>query len=264
MLLGKATERSPHQTKILDDIEKLVTKTPNPLLLFDIDDTLFSTVTREIRIWREYGEKYDVPKLRNFPERPIKSWDLKEVMVDQLGLDLDWFQDHRDALRFFWKERFFSNEYVQYDTPLPGASDYLRALHQGGGHIFYITGRNREEMEKGTKAILKKYGFPFEVDRATLFMNDFSNQALIQKNQTEEERKRAQIESDRIFKEKTFAKVKKMGTAVASFDNESKNINRYYEVFHQNGFGYAVLVKTLESIAVPLQKGVVTIQGFLR
>lgn len=264
MFLEKAHRHSPHQTQILNDIEKLAAETSEAVVIFDIDDTLLSNVTRELRIWREYGEKYDVPKLRDLPDLPIKSWDLKEVMVNQFGLDLEWFEVHRDALRFFWSERFFSNAYAQYDIPLPGAADYVTTLHQRGAHIIYITGRNLEEMGEGTQAALKKHDFPLEKERVSLFMHDCSNQALVQKNQTEEERKRAQMEADRIFKEKTFAKVKTIGKPVASFDNESTNVNRYYEVFHQNGFGYAVLVETLESTAVPLREGVVTIQGFLR
>lgn len=263
-VLWRSHETSAGQTAILNRVEELVRTTPNPVIVLDLDDSLFSASTRQVAIWREYGELHNIEQLKRMKAGDITSWDLKTLMVTKLGLDLKWFEEHFDELRAFWSERFFSNKYVIKDAPLPGAAKYILALHAAGVHIVYLSGRSEGEMGEGTREVLRRNGFPIGQERVTLILKDKSNKAIWQPGMSDGERIRAQREADVRFKKEAIERVRTFGTVVASFDNEPANINQYHDEFHNTGIGLAVRVDTYQAKDEPLREGVVVIQGFLR
>jgi hypothetical protein len=162
--------------------------------------------------------------------------------------------------------RFFSNEYVRFDTPLADAPLFFGGLHARGVHIVYLTGRSAEEMGEGTLRALRIHGFPIDPIRwrTTLIMKEGTNKALITPDMSEEDRRTALKRSDEAFKREAFARIRDMGTVVASIDNEPGNVNRLYDEFHRDGAGMAVRMATTQARDEPLHTGVVVIRGFLR
>jgi hypothetical protein len=60
----------------------------------------------------------------------------------------------------FWHERFFTDEYLALDQPIPGAVDLARRLHDAGATLVYLTSRDLAGMLVGTVASLRDLGFP--------------------------------------------------------------------------------------------------------
>lgn len=140
------------------------------LAAFDLDSTLFDLTGRVTKIV-DHFRQIDANRMR-FPEecRLLESleihrsdWGLK-APLERLGIQCDgpFFK----ALHQHWADAFFSNNFLAYDEPLPGAVSFVRKLHELGAHIMYLTGRDIPRMGEGTyKSLLNK---KFPVDHPTV------------------------------------------------------------------------------------------------
>lgn len=259
------TSRSDQQTYILNSIESLVEKTSNPVVIFDLDSTLYKNHERWAAIVREFAHTKEgkeaqvrIP-LENFQASSITdSFDMVGLLKNDAKLPEDKVQKILPAFKKFWTEKFFNSDYVNYDHAVPGAIDYVNALYKKGATIVYITGRDAAKMGKGTKTKLKADGFPLNSKKALLMMKPESNQLI-----GGAQKKLAQSDTD--WKSDAIKKVRGLGQVVASFDNEPAHINEYYLAFHQAGPGFAVWLDTDHfPSAPPRLKGVLRINGFLR
>lgn len=184
-----------------------------PVVLFDLDSTLFSTQERNWAILAEFVARDGLPpRLAEVvatlgPER--MGWNVMED-VRVAGFD---HASTLDELRAFWFERFFRDAYLHHDQPLPGAVEFARGVHDAGGHVVYLTGRDEPNMGQGTRSALTGRGFPFACDRADLML------------------KPAFEEPDLDFKRRAIADVKKLGTVLGVFENEPVNANLFAEAF---------------------------------
>jgi len=181
-----------------------------PLVIFDLDSTLFSTRHRSYQILLEAGRLH-----------PALAEAVAKLRPDELGW---WFhEDVREAgvadenlldqLLAFWQERFFTNEYLAYDQPMPGAVDYVRRVFDAGATICYLTGRDYPNMKEGTVAGLLRHQFPYEDTRVALIMKE--------KFETpDEEHKRNAVEC-----------IRGLGEVVAAFDNEPELVNLMADSF---------------------------------
>ncbi|MNL41004.1 hypothetical protein D3C87_1633890 [compost metagenome] len=88
--------------------------------------------------------------------------------LKRAGLD-GHHQEFQEAIHEFWHKNFFSNHYLQYDEPYEGAVDYVKALHQAGARIAYLTGRDVARLGTGSEEVLKKWNFPLD-DRSELVL----------------------------------------------------------------------------------------------
>lgn len=144
-----------------------------PLVLFDIDGTLYDNRPRVLQILQDW--------IRQAPEAPE---DLRVRLQALAPADLDYsvpdaleraglspadpaYARLVDAAEAFWKPRFFSNDYLELDICFPGAASYARALVARGASLFYVTGRDEPNMGEGTRRVLRRDGFPID-GRATL------------------------------------------------------------------------------------------------
>jgi len=220
-----------------------------PVLLLDLDSTLYHVESRShqiIREWIEDGESAKHPSMR---ER------LKELLPEHLGYSLtdtltkfgiSVMEPEVEAavrsMQKFWGRRFFTNEYLAYDHAYPGAPDFVRKAYDLGSEIVYLTGRDEPGMGKGTHRRLVDDRFPIDVPRTRL---------LLKKN----------FELDDLEHKSAAADVvKTLGTLVASFENEPPNLIALSDLFPA---AMHVFVDTVYSERPALPKaGLYRITGF--
>ncbi|MBI4374538.1 MAG: hypothetical protein HY542_06640, partial [Deltaproteobacteria bacterium] len=243
--IWKTHERSPEQTIILTRILRAVRTTERPVIVIDLDDTLFATQFKNVAIYREYGRKQGVPLMEMIGPEHLASWNKETVLVDNLGLDRGWFQKHVDEFELFWGERFFTDDYLIYDPPFPGAADYLRKLHGAGVHIVYLSGRPEMRMKTGTIRALRRHHFPGpDEERVTLMLKTPEFDPVFQAKMPARERVQKAGRSDVAFKEWAVQQIRGLGSVVACIDNEPANINLLRDRLFPNGEGLAVWVAT--------------------
>lgn len=206
-----------YSSLVLDQVAEHVRthdkKAPRPVVLFDLDDTLFDVRTRNLPIFQAFAADAEMKK--RFPEATAK---LERAKLADMRYEANAVfaqLDVRDiealeTFKAFWKERFFSNACANDDV-FPGAVAYTHRLHKLGAHIVYMSGRDIPNMKKGTLQALTKRGFPMK------------NTTLVLKPEAKHD--------DFAFKQDAIAKVKALGTVVAAFENEPRNLNMMGEAF---------------------------------
>lgn len=224
---------SRYQPEVLPGIvqraQDSVANGQRPVVVFDLDDTLFDSRTRTQVIFREFAQ--DTGNQSQFPNETqvlarIRLEDiyylLKDTLVN-LGIDSPEFES---ALNTYWVARFFTNAYCAVDRPIVGAAKYVRDLEAAGAYIIYLTGRDTPNMGEGTKAALLSNHFPTDSDGTFLLMK--SDHAI----------------DDLTFKKAAFSWIQQQGTVIAGFENEPKNINAYDAAF---AGGTMVFLDTIRS-----------------
>lgn len=208
-----------HEQHVLSSIANEVAMTKDagqqPVVIFDLDDTLFDSRYRKLAILHEFAS--EIATQQKFPQ---------ETSI-LLGLDVD--RLHYDIvdtlaaagvsnaalleeLQAFWSARFFTNEYVTLDQPIFGGVEYVNRLKADGAIIIYLTGRDAPNMGEGTEQALRAAGYP--LDEMTRLMLKPS----------------ADID-DTVFKQQVFATIASLGKVVSAFDNEPSNVNAFKTFF---------------------------------
>lgn len=227
---------------LLDWIEQVAASGTQPVVVFDLDSTLYHTDQRHLTIFSEFIEHHhpNDPVLRAAFHELGKNgyiWSpMHELRRLQIGDDA-----LVHALSQYWRERFFSNEYLRHDLPVDGAPEYVRACHDRGAFCYYLTGRTRSLMEEGTRASLYRHGFPMD-SRTYLHM------------------KQKKTDDDLQFKLDAATPLRALGQVLGIFENEPANLNGLSEAFPE---ALAVFLDTIcMPLAPPLAPHVVKIQSF--
>jgi hypothetical protein len=186
-----------------------------PICVFDLDSTLFTTAPRNLAILREFLSDHcgEHPHLSEIAER---------IGLDDMGWNV--YQDLRrfgvddaillERLKDFWFERFFTDDYLAHDEPVPGAAEFVLACHARGSLIYYLTGRHVGGMEVGTVRSLSKKGFPFWRGRCVLHLKPSFEMP------------------DTAFKDDALHDIRSyQGEVVATFENEPANANLFLRSF---------------------------------
>ncbi|MFM8269769.1 MAG: HAD family acid phosphatase, partial [Pseudomonadota bacterium] len=184
-----------------------------PLVLLDLDSTLYEVGPRTLKIIQEW-----IPTYSNRLPVELKSA-LENLVPEQVGYSLkDTFANLgfpvvtqeleilTADLKTFWWDRFFSSEYLSHDRPYAGAVNYANHLYDLGAELCYLTGRSERLMRKGTETNLIRDGFPFESKGTQLLMR--------QKDDW----------SDAHHKAHQVTALSGKGFFVASFENEPVNL----------------------------------------
>ncbi len=201
--------------QILDTVRQAYNRGERPIVIFDLEGTLFDNRSRILQILREYGEK----ELKTV--RPQAAQILASLTVAQIQYMLP------DTLKaagiteeavvnnaaVFWSERFFTDDYVKYDTPNQGAIKFVRDLYSSGARIVYVTGRDAQRQLLGTVKQLRDNGFPIGIQGSELIMRPTP--------QTQ----------DAVFKQQVTNYLRQFGKIVAAFDTEPANANTYRRAF---------------------------------
>lgn len=199
--------------KVIHEVEVTLAKKNLPIVVFDLDSTLFDVSKRSYEILKEWLLE---PESRQFHETLSQisditpsdmryslqdTWELKKIPHEKPPYD-----HHFKQAKQFWRKRFFSNDYLLHDTPTEGAVSFVRRLHEMGASIVYLTGRDVPLMSFGTFEQLKKHGLPIECERTRLIL------------------KPKRHLDDLDFKSGVAKLVKTWGRVIASFENEPKNL----------------------------------------
>lgn len=201
------------QKALLDALLDDVAARPGAIVVFDLDDTLFSTADRHLRILSEFAAAIEASDARSAGLlRAIRRETLRYSVVDTAldhGLDERLAKDLKD----FWFARFFKNPYLLEDSVVAGGPEYAAAVVERGGRAFYMTGRD-EGMREGTEASLSRHRFP-EPDGETA--------ALVLKPRFDT--------PDFAFKNEALSAIARAGTVAGSFENEPAHVNLFVERF---------------------------------
>jgi len=169
------TQSSHLLRQILVKIEELQSQGQKSLAVFDLDSTLFDVSPRLQRILLDFAA--EPANQKNFPEQIRlfegirtyrKDWGIRNAL-ERAGLD-GHPSEFQEAVRDFWHQRFFANEYLQYDLPYDGAVEYVNAVANRGADVVYLTGRDVARMGGGSALVLKKWGFPLDDLQTTLVL----------------------------------------------------------------------------------------------
>ena len=158
------------QSQILRSILKEASQADSGLAIFDLDSTLIDVRHRMLRIFKDFVNLERTKKLfpKAFdvissasslhPNRYFIEDHLKDLNLDDLG------SVFLEELLEFWKQCFFSNNYLRYDLLYPGALDFVMKMKSYPIKIVYLTGRDRPRMEEGTYRSLLNIGLPMSED----------------------------------------------------------------------------------------------------
>ncbi len=220
-----------------------------PVVLFDLDSTLYEVAPRTLQILRE-GARALTDRL---PDRVVSRLALLEEaqvgysMIDTLSaagvaLQSEEDLDHLAVLKEFWRERFFSNAYLPYDRPYPGTAEFVQRLHDDGAHIVYLTGRDEAGMRGGTIANLVRDRFVYGAERTLLLMKDHPDT------------------DDLEHKVGAAQSVRRLGTLAASLENEPRNLAGLWQAFPD---ALHVFVETICSThPAPVCRGIYRVRQF--
>jgi len=198
---------------LLNELLEAVSATPGAIVIFDLDDTLFSTADRHLRILSEFAAHIEAADARAAGiVRAITREQLRYSVTDTAkdhGLEEALAKD----LREFWFARFFKNPYLLEDSIIAGGPEFAAEVLKRGGRVFYMTGRD-EGMREGTEASLLRHGFPEPNGESVV---------LVLKPRFDT--------PDFAFKNEALAKIGQLGTVAGSFENEPGHVNMFIEHF---------------------------------
>ncbi len=218
--------------KILEKIAVATEHHRTPLVVFDLDDTLIDCRHRKYEVFQSLTKEADIKE--HFPTEAHRLSHLPvENIVYRVQHNMDkagiTSPDFRRRAEEYWARHYFTHAYVAHDVSFPGAVDFVRAVHQGGASIIYLSGRDIPGMGKGTRQSLTHLGFPLD-DQAQLIL------------------KPNPLMPDLTFKQLAIPMIRRQGDVIAIFENETRNLNALGEEFPQS---LLVLLDTLHSPGPP-------------
>lgn len=224
-------------------------KQAHPLVLLDLDSTLYEVGPRTYQILREWAETDESRAFESVRSAVFKAepWHVgysvrDTLMALEVDTDSEAVAPALEAIKKFWAGRFFTSAYLNYDHAYPGAANFTRKLHELGAEIVYLTGRDEPGMGDGTRAMLIRDGFPWDIARTHLLL------------------KKAAHLPDLEHKTEAAHYVREHGTLVASFENEPPNLVALAALFPE---AMHVFVDTICSDhPAPRAEGLYRIKGF--
>lgn len=214
-----------------------------PVVVFDLDGTIFDNRPRTVAILKAYAEKVrharpDLAEKLGALHHEAVPYLLTDTLA-RLGITAE---ADVNALRDHWVSCFFVDEWLHHDVALPGAVDFAKACWQNGASLVYLTGRDLPKMSLGSFASLRDTGFPIGVPGTALVCKP--DPAI----------------PDEHYKREVCPEMARVGNVIASFDNEPGNCNAFLEHFPSAA---SVLLATQHMPGAPaLAGGCLTIVDF--
>lgn len=197
----------PHQVQVLQRVLDRVAVAsadggPTPMVVFGLDGTLYDNRPRTLQILLEYAE--EIRDADRELSDALSSLSMESVhrLLSETLREVDVVQgDVVHDITNYWHERFFSDDYATLDHAIPGGPSYLRALHDAGAIVAYVTGRDIPGMLLGTIASLRDDGFPVCAPAIELVLKPDATQG------------------DESFKRSMWRKLRKLGDVLGVFDS---------------------------------------------
>lgn len=144
---------------------EIIAHVPNQALaVFDLDSTLFDVSHRtqaileaflaEIAGVTEYQREYEFLKRVQIQ---TGDWGLRH-RLEQAGFRST--DEFHKKLRDYWRQNFFSSEFLHFDQPYVGAIEFVQGLKSAGVEVLYLTGRDAQNMRPGTLKSFAQHGLP--------------------------------------------------------------------------------------------------------
>lgn len=173
--------------KSLDPLKK---PTASDFFILDIDSTLVTTHQRNQAILEDWVKQHG----HQFPQES-QLLKLAQCQFGDYGLHdalrrvkfEESILGSRQHLDDFWRQHFFSNNYLHQDVATRGAVHWVQNLEEWGVDFVYLTARHKTQMWEGTLSSLNELGFP--INENILFLKEDLN------------------DSDEIYKSKTMHKL---------------------------------------------------------
>lgn len=232
---------------VAGEVERVVAAGQLPVVIFDLDDTLFETRTRSAAIIREFGEQNGDARLRAARNEHVR-FGLEDTLAEVGLTAAEISGDLGRQVRRFWSPRFFNGTHYHHDTPLLGSVAYVNRLHGLGAKVVYLTGRKTGAKAPSLEA-LRVAGFPTG-ERTTIFVKPDPVPG------------QPKLETAEWKGLETRTSILPMGTLVAAFDNEPVNVNALRESVPATA--HVVFLDTLYKPDSPALLGeVVTIRDYV-
>jgi hypothetical protein len=186
----------------------------DPLVIFDLDGTLYDNRPRTYRILAEYAFMIadESPELHHAIQA-LRLSDVAYLVADTLATVGITDEQLIKGVFEYWKSCFFTDEYVALDLPIPGGARFVRTLNEAGVTPVYLTGRDAPNMLLGTLGCLQGDGFPVgTIDTRIVLKDRFERE-------------------DNEYKEAVIESLKRSGTVIAAFDNEPGLCNLFKVAF---------------------------------
>lgn len=230
-----------HCTKVLSRCDDLVAKGTVPVVVFDLDATLFDNGPRTWQILVEFADSTGNNDLRRKLD-DMPRYGLPYLLKDILGVVGVDDQALIEEATAFWFKRFFTDDYQRYDEPIVGAVPFAKALFEKGATLVYLTGRDSPGMLVGCAASLRQHGFPVGLPHTAMVLKpDFET-------------------PDEAFKKDAVKFIDGLGAVVAAYDNEPGNCNLFREAWPE---AEVVFMDTHHAPGAPaLLEGIDAIKAF--
>lgn len=217
--------------EVLREVSRRVTQSrsrpgaPAPLVLLDLDSTLYEVGPRTHAIFTEWSR---TPEAAEFKRLRDALGDLHPTQVgysvrdtlEALGFEVgktataaSELDAGLESVKAFWQQRFFKSAYLPHDRAYPGAAEFTREVHRLGADIVYLTGRDEPNMGEGTRSNLVRDGFPWGTKGTHLLL------------------KVAPEVPDLDHKKEAAHYLRRHGELIASFENEPLNLVALYDLF---------------------------------
>ena len=230
--------------QVLQRVDQETSAAPPPVVIFDIEGTLLDTRGRVQKILHDYATAELTSVRPKAAERilAIKKEGVRGQLTETLAAAGVTEPAIINNAHSFWAERYYSNDYLDFDTPTVGAAGFVRSLYARGARIVYLSARDSERQLVGTVQSLQQHGFPIGVHRTELIMRPTPQTSIHR------------------FKRETNVYLHKGGTVIAAFDNDPRNINYYSKAFSK---ALCVLHGPPPSLQAPkLHKGIYRVTDF--
>lgn len=205
---------SSQATQLFDKVSASRAAGKDPIVVLDLDGTLYNNAHRTLRILQEFAHAQGATRPRLVAAVDQMSPDMvRYAMSDTLAEAGIADASIAEEAHRYWMDRFFTDEYLTYDLPAPGAVEFVHLVHKAGGVPTYLTGRDAPNMLLGTIKALQRDGFPVgTVSTRCILKEDFHT-------------------PDHDYKARVIASLRRMGEVVGAFDNEPGLCNLFQDAY---------------------------------
>ncbi len=204
-------------TKLIATVRRHVRDGDQPVVVLDLDYALYNNDPRMVAVLREWAATKDADA---FPKAKKALAMLREEQVRYAaadtvraaGLSADETDAVMKVLLPFFLKTFLDNAHTAIDPVIPEVADLTRRLADAGARVVFLTGRVASDQGAGTLEALTRDGFAPDNERYFLFLKPMAKRPDGSKY------------ADADFKRDIKPEVDKLGTVVATIDNEPANV----------------------------------------
>ncbi len=211
-------------TKLLATVREHVRQGKQPVVIFDLDYTLYDNDPRMVAVMREWAATKDADA---FPKVKAALVGLRKDQVRYsaadtvraAGISAEETDAVMKVLLPFFLSKFLDNPHTAMDPLIAEIAELARKLADAGARVVFLTGRVAPDQGEGTLQALARDGFSPDASKYFLFLKPFAKHP----NGTKY--------TDAEFKRDVRPKLDALGDVVGTLDNEPANVMGFVEGF---------------------------------